>query len=131
MADGQTGQTGPTEVRRSADCGSSPKNARAEGIALALMGVGALPAEMLAEAASWDRPGGAVTGRAAILGAVAGTAPADLIRVEQVVTHGRAGSVSGRVTRGSETRAFCHVIRFTTAAAREIAQLVSFEHPLG
>ena len=95
------------------------------------MGVGALPAEMLAEAASWDRPGGAVTGRAAILEAVAGTAPADLIRVEQVVTHGRAGSVSGRVTRDGSTRLFCHVIRFTSASAKQIAQLVSFEHAAG
>lgn len=119
-----------TEVRRSAECGNSPKNARAEAIALALMGVGDLDADALAEAASWDRPGGALSGRAAIL-AAAGAEHADLIRVEQVVTHGRAGSVSGRVTRGTETRLFCHVIRFTSAAAREIAQLVSFEHPGG
>ena len=119
-----------TEIRRSSDCGNSPKNARAEEIALALMGVGALEEALIAEAASWDRPSGAVTGRAEITAAAAAES-ADLIRVEQVVTHGRAGSVSGRVTRGSETRAFCHVIRFTTAAARKIAQLVSFEHPLG
>lgn len=118
-----------TEVRRSADCGNSPKNARAEAIALALMGVGALPDAELAEAASWDGPDGAVSGRAAIR-ARAKTQGADLIRIEEVVTHGRAGTVSGRVTRGTETRMFCHVIRFTSAAAREIAQVVSFEHPV-
>ncbi|MCB1336291.1 MAG: hypothetical protein KDK10_02130 [Maritimibacter sp.] len=118
-----------TEVRRSTDRGTSPENARAEAIALALMGVGTLEADALAEAASWDRPEGAFSGRAAIC-ARAEAQRADLIRIEEVVTHGRAGTVSGRVTRGTETRLFCHVIRFTTASAHEIAQLVSFEHPV-
>ena len=117
-----------TKVTRRPDCGNSPKNARAEEIALALMGVGALPEGTLAEAATWDFAGGALTGRAEIRTcAVAQTA--DAITVEQVVTHGRGGSVSGRVTRGGDTYLFCHVIRFTSAAARDIAQLVSFEHP--
>lgn len=123
-----------TEVRRSADCANSPKNAKAEGLALALMGVGELPGHLLAEAASWDRPGGAVTGRAAILATLSAEArapAADLIRVEQVVTHGKAGSVSGRVTRGAETRLFCHVLRFSSAAATQVVQLVSFEHRVG
>ena len=117
-------------MRRGPDCGNSPKNATAERIALALMGVGALDGDILAEAASWDRPEGAVTGRDAIR-AVARRQSADAISVEQVVTHGKAGAVSGRVTRGADTRLFCHVIRFTGASAREVAQLVSFEHPGG
>lgn len=121
-----------TEIRRSSDCGNSPKNARAEEIALALMGVGTLEAGLLAEAASWERPGGAVTGREEILARVReAVGTADLIRVEQVVTHGRAGSVSGRITRGETTRLFCHVIRFTSASAKQIAQIVSFEHSTG
>jgi hypothetical protein len=94
------------------------------------MGVGRLDRALIAEAASWDRPEGAVTGRQAIC-AAATAQTADLIRVEQVVTHGRAGSVSGRVTRDGTTRLFCHVIRFTSASAKQIAQLVSFEHGAG
>lgn len=122
-----TARDAAPEVRRSVDCGNSPRNARAEGIALALMGVGALDQALLAEAATWDRPGGAVAGRAEIC-AAATAQTSDMIRVEQVVTHGRAGSVSGRVTRDGVTHLFCHVIRFTSASAKEIAQLVSFEH---
>ncbi len=119
-----------TEVRRSPDCGHSPGNARAEQIALALMGVGTLDQAVLAEAASG-------TGRKARSPAGLRLRPprppraADLIRVEQVVTHGRAGSVSGRVTRDGTTRLFCHVIRFTSASAKQVAQLVSFEHSAG
>ena len=118
------------EVIRAADCHNSPKNQRAEDIALALFGVGTLPEDQIAEGAVWDRPGGAVSGRAAILAAIA---PEGITRIaaDQVVTHGKAGSVSGRVTRAGETRLFCHVIRFTSASARQIAQLVSFEHPGG
>jgi len=119
-----------TEVLRSPDCGNSPKNLAAQEIALALMGVGTLPEDALVEAVAWDVPGGAVTGRAAVL-ARAAAQSADVIAVDQVVTHGRGGSVSGRITRGGDTRLFCHLIRFTSAAARDIAQLVSFEHPGG
>lgn len=117
-------------MRRSADCGTGPTETATEEIALALMGVGALRAGMLAEAASWDRPGGATLGRRAILAALPDQ-QAETIRIEQVVAHGRAGSVSGRVTRDGETALFCHVIRYTTPAATEIAQLVSFEHSGG
>jgi len=119
------------EVIRSGDCANSPKNARAEEIALALMGVGELPDTLLAENAVWDGAGGALSGRDAIRAACAQLPEAEKIRVEQVVTHGKAGSVSGRITRGGETRLFCHVIRFTSTTARQIAHLVSFEHPGG
>lgn len=120
-----------TEIRRGPGCDTSPRNAQAEGIALALLGVGRLDQELLADAATWDRPvGGTVTGRGEICAAAAAQS-ADLVRLEQVVTHGRAGSVTGWVTRQGTTRLFCHVIRFTSASAAEVAQLVSFEHPAG
>lgn len=118
------------QVQRSPDCGNSPKNARAEEIALALMGVGALPEGALTEAATWDFTGGALTGRDAIH-ARAIAQCADVITIDQVVTHGRGGAVSGRVVRNGDARLFCHVIRFSSAAARDVAQLVSFEHPGG
>lgn len=119
-----------TEVRRSSGCDSSATAAQAERVALALMGVGALAGETLAEAATWDFTGGAVTGRAAVR-ARAAAQSADMIAIDQVVAHGRGGSVTGRVTRGGDTRLFCHVIRFTSVSATQIAQLVSFEHPGG
>jgi len=119
------------EVIRSLERGNSPSHTRAETIALALMGVGRLDAESLAEAASWDGAGGAVTGRSAILAAIKRVERPEKIRIEQVVTHGKAGTVSGRVTRGGATRLYCHLIRFTSASANQVAQLVSFEHPGG
>ncbi|WP_375175629.1 nuclear transport factor 2 family protein [Pseudooceanicola sp.] len=117
------------EVTTSGDCGNSPKNARAQDIALALMGAGTLDSDLLAENAVWERPGGAVTGRKAILRALQRAKAPVRIEVDQVVTHGKSGSVSGRyVLAEGEERLFCHVLRFTTATMREVAQMVSFEH---
>ncbi|GGE35124.1 hypothetical protein GCM10011360_23690 [Primorskyibacter flagellatus] len=117
------------EVEASPDCGNSPKNARAQDIALALMGAGSLDAGLLAEGAVWERPEGAISGRAAILKALKSVAPPARIEVSQVATHGKSGSVLGRYRTGpGEARLFCHVLRFTSAACREIAQIVSFEH---
>ncbi len=120
--------TAPEIIRRLEDVPDA-KDAKAEAIALALMGVGALEESWLAENAIWDHGSGAVSGRAAILAARKAQPPAERIRIEQIVTEGQAGSVSGRITRKGKTRLYCHMIRFTNSSASEIAQLVSFEHP--
>lgn len=116
------------EVVTSGDRGNAPRNALAQDIALALMGAGSLSPDQVAADVTWDGPGGAVTGRDRLIKVLGRSVAPDRIHVDQVVTHGRSGSVSGRLWRGEEERLFCHVIRFTTAAARQVAQLVSFEH---
>ena len=106
---------------------------RDRSIALALMGLGPLPARelgaKLAEAATWQASGRSHTGPAAILAALPAQPPARVM-VEQVVSHGKAASVSGRLERGGKMRLFCHVIRYSRADCRQIAQLLSFEHEL-
>ncbi len=119
-------------MTRAADCGHSPKTAKAEAIALALMGIGDIAPDQLAEGASWERGGPLppAVGREAILAALVDISPPARIEVAQIATHGKAGSVAGRVTRpGHPPRLFCHLIRYTSASAREVAQLISFEHP--
>lgn len=116
------------QVTRKAE-GRSRKAARSEEIALALMGVGPLPADLIAADATWERgQNGPASGRDAILSAFRAIKAPDSITVEQVVAHGRAATVSGRLTRAGQSRIFCHIIRHTTQAATEIAQIVSFEH---
>lgn len=118
-----------TRVARSPDCGNSPKNQKTEAIALALMGVGTLSDDMIAEGASWDRFGTGLTGRGAIRKAHEATPAHDWIEISEIVSHGKAGSVSGRLQRvGEAPRIFCHVIRYTSASARQIAHIVSFDH---
>ena len=116
-------------IHRSAECGNSDSDALAESIALALMGAADLADATLAETASWERSEKpSLVGRDAIQSAREDIRPPAEIWLEEVVTHGKAGAVSGRYSPdGAEMRLFCHVIRFTTSAAREVAQLVSFE----
>jgi hypothetical protein len=121
----------PPKVIRKAE-GRARNEARAEDIALALMGVGPLPCDMFAVDATWERgtemP---AAGRSAIVKVFEALTAPDSITVEQVVSHGKASSVSGRLTRGTQSRIFCHVIRHTSEAATQIAQIVSFEHSGG
>ncbi|WP_417257844.1 hypothetical protein [Celeribacter sp.] len=118
-----------TQVRRSAKAAIAPESEAVEQIALALMGVGTLPEARLAVTATWDRSDApCAVGRDVIVAALADNEAPVSITIDQVVTHGKAGTVSGRLTRdGSGTHLFCHIIRFTTAQCHDIAQLVSFE----
>ncbi len=116
-----------TEVRRSAG-GADAR--RAEDIALAFLGAGPMPDVSIAGAASWDRTGRACTiGGPAIEAARLALAVPAQVRIEEVAQQGKAAAVSGRYSPdGQDWRLFCQVIRFTSPEAREIAQLVSFEH---
>ena len=120
------------EIQRGHDAPPAPDTAetRAEALALALMGAGAMDQAMLSPDATWqcgDAP--VMVGRGAILAALGALRPPRKIYIEQVVTQGKAGTVSGRlVTDTGRARLFCHVIRYTSAAAQQIAQIVSFDH---
>jgi hypothetical protein len=121
----------PPKVIRKAE-GRARIEARAEDIALALMGAGPLPCDLFADDATWERGAdGSAAGRVAIVKAFGKLMAPDSITVDQVVAHGKAASVTGRLTRGTQTRIFCHVIRHTSEAATQIAQIVSFEHTGG
>lgn len=115
-------------IHRSTERAHAPANRQAEDIALACLGAGPLSADALAEDAFWDRTGASRSmGRAAILDSLRALPVPQSVTVSEVVTHGKAGSVSGHVTREGVSSLFCHVIRFTTASAQQIAQIVSFE----
>lgn len=118
-----------THVVRSPDCEHSDTDQRAEQIALAFLGAGDLPDALLSEGAVWDRTGGAITGRRAIQQMRATLPACDSIRIDQVVSHGKAATTTGLLRRpGEGTRLFCHVIKFASTDRGEIVQVVSFEH---
>lgn len=119
----------PPKITRSAACGTSTDAQRVEDLALALMGVVPLPPETLAVDAAWERTGAPATvGRAAITNALGlRTAPAR-IAITEVTAKGRAGTVSGRFEQPDQgSFIFCHVLRFTATAPRQLAQIVTIE----
>lgn len=122
-------ETRTSNVERGAACGSSPKAKKAAGVALGLMGACGLSSDDFADAVSWQKGGTALIGRDAIFKAVK-RAEAD-IRIDEIVTHGKAAAVSGQVRRkGQPAALFCHMIRFTSASAKQVASVISFEHPV-
>lgn len=118
-----------TAVHRAIKAEDTPDIRRAEGIALALLGAEDLPDIVVAEGATWDRTDTpCILGRTAIEKTRASLPTPSDIWLEEVVHHGKAAAVSGRYSPdGTEIRLFCHVIRFSSATAHEIAQMVSFE----
>ncbi|MGI3170404.1 hypothetical protein ACRARG_14740 [Pseudooceanicola sp. C21-150M6] len=119
------------EVIRSADCANSPKNAAAEELGLALSGAQPLLREALSDGVIWDRSGTSLSGVEAVASTAEAVTPPLRIRIEQVVTHGKSAAVSGRVwTAPGQALLFCHMIRYTSAAQRQVAQIVSFDHPV-
>jgi len=122
-------ESSTSTVERGTACGSSPKAKKAADIALGLMGASALLSDDFAEAVSWQKGGAALIGQDAIFKAAKQTG-AD-IRIDEIVTHGKAAAVSGQVRRmGQPAALFCHMIRYTSASAKQVASVISFEHPL-
>ncbi len=109
---------------------SAAKDATAQELALALMGARSLLPDVIAEGATWQKGSATLIGREAIVGAVR---PATAkITIDEIVTHGKAAAVSGKMRDDDgKTHLFCHMIRFTSTAARQVASIVSFEHPVG
>lgn len=119
-----------TRIEQPFDGFQPPESRRATEIALGLMGAGPLCPLLFSESASWTRPEGAcLVGRAAIADAMAALSAPESLTILEVTSHGKAATVSGRMTRdGTGLLMFCHVLRFTTPDCRELAQVVSFEH---
>ncbi|MDQ2094983.1 hypothetical protein [Rhodalgimonas zhirmunskyi] len=119
-------------IRRSASLPASIKSEAALAVALGLMRGAPLPDGQITDATIWE--GGDTSpaiGTAAIKAALSHRPAAAEINVDEIVTHGKAAAVSGRMTPadGGRARLFCHMIRFTSAGARTVAQVVSFDHP--
>jgi hypothetical protein len=101
------------EVRRSADCGNSPKNQFAEEFVLAVL--------------TGDR---AKVEQASVADLKIEQTPAEGligIDIENVVTHGRAGAVNGTVTsRDGRKTGFCFVLAFASAKADRVAKVTRY-----
>lgn len=110
---------------------SEVRELRAQQIARALMGDGPIDADQLAASVTWQNSRqGALVGRDAVLKAVK-NARVDAVKVDEVVTQGKAASVSGFVTRAADRGLFCVMLRFTSAAQVQVASIVDFEHIRG
>ncbi len=107
-------------VRRCADCGNSPKNRVAEQVAIALFdGDRTAAISRLSKDAVFEVVGATrMVGRDEILQRLI---EADDMEVNTVITHGRAGAVSGSITRAGSLARFSLIVRFATAKANAVS----------
>jgi hypothetical protein len=120
-----------TDVIRIGDCGNSPKNLLVESLSIALAtgdigGVGAA----LADNVHWRVVGNEpVAGVGALADAlrIGGKRTPKRVVIGHVMTHGRAGAVSGTVEfAGGRQREFCDVFEFSSAKGTHVSRITSY-----
>ena len=103
-----------TKLRRSGDCGNSPKNLFAEDFAIALF--------------TGDRE---ALGRTAAEGLDLGKLPEPPVEmsIDHVVTHGKAGAVNGTlVAKDGGSEGFCLVLTFASAKADRVSKVQRYRN---
>ncbi|MDK2982368.1 MAG: hypothetical protein PWQ55_2715 [Chloroflexota bacterium] len=124
------------KVTQSPDCGNSPKNRLVADTTIALAGRdGAFLERTLSEDVRWEVVGGAVvTGRAAVLQALAEMLPDQAIReisLTHAISHGKQGAVNGSLTRVDGTQVdFCTFYTFSSAKGTAICEIVQYAIPI-
>ena len=105
------------------------KSERAKEICLGLFGADAMPDHVLSDSVTWQNGDCVLIGQDAVLTSIKKLARSS-VKIEDVVTHGKAAAVSGRLITNQGPFLFCHMIKFTNTSAKQIASIVSFKHKL-
>ena len=115
------------QVKRSADCGNSPKNKMAEDIAVALeiRDVKFL-ATVLDSEAIWNYVGGSVVTVESILDHVSALNKPTSLMIDHVISHGKVGAANGVAKREKIPQRFCHVIEFTSVKCHKVYRIESY-----
>ena len=118
------------QVKRSTDCGNSPKNRMVEDIAIALdTGDSDFLSAILDSGAVWNYVGGTATTPEAILKQISAVKTPASLTVDHVTSHGKVGAVNGKVRRGKTEQRFCHVIEFTSVKCNQVRRIESYGSP--
>ena len=120
-----------TSVRRSGDCGNSPKNSLLEDLTVAFA-TGERQILLAGTSADvrWEIVGQKqVAGKAAFVTALEElqAEPVAEITIQHVVSHGKAGAVNGEMRLASgERRAFCYVYAFSNAKGTQVREIRAY-----
>ncbi len=117
-----------TTVRRSADCGNSPKNQFAEDTAISIeTGEAGLLKPALSKDFTWTNGVGDLLDATRFLASLAEPPQPATLTIHCVVTHGKAGAVSGTsISTTGRERSFCHVIQFANSKGTVIRAINTF-----
>lgn len=112
-----------TQVKRSSDCGNSPKNRMVEDIAVALETRDTdFLLKVLDPDSVWNHSDGTVATAETIFEQVGNLDMPAEVAVDRVMSHGKVGAVNG--TSGEQR--FCHVIEFTSVKCNRVRRIESY-----
>lgn len=116
-----------TRIKRSADCGNSPKNKIVEdiGIALEMYDTGFLTT-ILDPDVVWDSSSSKKTSAENVLNALSTQSKPTALTVAHVMSHGKVGAVNGNAEHGKGEQRFCHVIEFTSTKCNRVKRIESY-----
>ena len=116
------------KVIRSSGCGNSPKQKLVEDMSVALAGADVgIMASLAVPELVWLHIGKKpIEGQNAVLSAIRKSGPATEVTIERVVSHGRAGTVNGIITRSGKHTAFCHMFEFKNAKGTHVKSISTY-----
>lgn len=116
-----------TRVKRSADCGNSPKNKMTEDIAIALEARDTdFLSTILDSDAVWNYVNGTTTTAEAVLNEVSALKKPRNLTIDRVISHGKVGAVNGNVSHSKGKQRFCHIIEFTSVKCNRVRRIESY-----
>ena len=116
-----------TQIKLSADCGNSPKNATTETLAVALE---TLDMERLrsrlADTVIWRLPEVTLTGIDDIAAYLSEQSAPIKLAIDRAVSHGKVGVANGIASYGKTPQRFCHLIEFTSVKCERVNRIESY-----
>ena len=114
-----------TKVKRSKDCGNSPKQTLLQDFAIAMARADLKQLSQLTlQNTSWIQSGRKpISNQEVLLNVVEREGPVEEIEVFDVVSHGKKGAVRGCYLRSGKRRIFCHFVDFSNTKCTHIQTL--------
>ena len=109
-------------IKKSKDCGNSPKQQFLQDLTIALACNHLSELEsFLSEDITWCQSGRAdIVGMDALLNKQKKNPPVDSLTIHDVVSHGKKGAVRGTYETSGKARSFCHFFEFTNHKYTEV-----------
>lgn len=116
-----------TVVRRSADCGNSPKNAFVQNVAISLAS-GEFSPDIFSEEVVWCGADEAtIEGKAALAKWLSQRKKPTEIEIAHAISHGKVGAANGTaILADGHKRRFSLVFQFTNSKANAVARIDSY-----
>ena len=119
-------------IKKSKDCGNSPKQQFLQDLTIALACNSLSDLEVfLSQDISWSQSGRAeISGLDTLTNKLKKSPPVDSLTIHDVVSHGKKGAVRGTYAISGKTRNFCHFFEFSNHKYTEVSVIHTMSTPV-